>query len=282
MPFRLRPAAAAGALVAALVLPSAALAADGHPSNLRCSGSYTGGTYANVTVPSNDACYLTDATVLGDVTVGGSSAYASLTDTTVFGNATVGTDGSEIDLNTSADNGPVASSPMTVHGNLTVGDIGYAYVNPGAMVDGTSVLNSAESYQVTQATVHNIVSQDASGLYLYEADVDGNILSNDAQSGGSITDNTIRGNIVINGTQSGAYSSWFINGPPQEIDGNVILTNNQEPIFIFGNHIRQNLACTGNNPPPSGNGGTNQVDGRSLGQCATIPTGTVDGGSSAS
>jgi hypothetical protein len=52
----------------------------------------------------------------------------------------------------------------------------------------------------------------------------------------------------------------------------VVLTNNQVPILIFGNHIKQNLACTGNNPPPSGAGEANQVDGRSLGQCATIPT----------
>ncbi|HYZ82426.1 MAG TPA: hypothetical protein VE571_14210 [Solirubrobacteraceae bacterium] len=232
-------------------MPSSALAADGHPSNLQCSGSYTGGTYANVTVPAGDFCSLTDVTVLGNVSVG--------------------SDGAEVDLNTSAYNGPLSSSPMTVHGNLVVGRGGYAYVNPGAIVLGTTVVNGAQALQVTQATVHNILSQNGNGLYLSEAEVDGNIASNNPQAGGSISDNTIKGNVVINGGQSSsAFDSWYIDGPPQEIDGNVVLTNNQIPIFIYGNHIKQNLACAGNSPPPSGAGDTNQVDGRSLGQCASL------------
>jgi hypothetical protein len=43
------------------------------------------------------------------------------------------------------------------------------------------------------------------------------------------------------------------------------------PIYIFDNHIKKNLVCQGNNPPPfnSFEGITNTVDGRSTGQCAT-------------
>ncbi|HKO29254.1 MAG TPA: hypothetical protein VJU80_17475, partial [Solirubrobacteraceae bacterium] len=56
------------------------------------------------------------------------------------------------------------------------------------------------------------------------------------------------------------------------IYGNVLVTNNQSEMLVFHNHIHQNFACYGNNPPPYtdlGAGLENTVDGRSLGQCAT-------------
>lgn len=272
MRHRLVPAAVAAGALAVLAAPSGALAAGRVPTALQCSGTQTGGTYVTVTVPAGQDCSLTDVTVLGDLVVS-SDAYASVTDSSILGNVKVGTDGAGVDLNTSADDGPLASSPMTVDGNLLVAGGGYADVNPGAIVDGSSLLNGAEDLQVTQATVHDIVSQGTSGLYVYEADVDGSIASNDAQAGGSINNNTIEGSVLINATQSGPLGYWYITGPPQKIDGSVVLTGNQNPIYLYGDHIAQSLACAGNSPAPSDDGEANQVDGLTLGQCAGLANG---------
>ena len=75
--------------------------------------------------------------------------------------------------------------------------------------------------------------------------------------------------------------SWLIAGPrldgsPQEMDGNVVLTDNQVPMYVFDNYIRQNLVCEGNNPAPFTSLGEfgNTVDGHSVGQCATTNSAT--------
>ncbi len=269
MRHRLVPAAVAAGALAILAAPSGALAAGRAPAGLQCSGSETGGTYVSVTVPADQSCSLTDVKVLGSLVVD-SDAYASVTDSSILGNVSVGTDGAGLDLNTSADDGPLSSSPMTVDGNLLVAEGGYADVNPGAIVGGSSVLSGAEDLQVTQATVHDIVSQSTSGLYVYEADVDGDIASNDAQAGGSIDNNTIHGSVLINATQAGQLGDWYITGPPQTIGGSVVLTGNQAPVYLYGNTIAQSLACAGNSPAPSSDGEPNQVDGLSLGQCARL------------
>jgi hypothetical protein len=112
---------------------------------------------------------------------------------------------------------------------------------------------------------------------LSSATVDGSIVWNKGLYGGVIGSSVITGLVVLNGTTGDPTvgGSWLIAGPqldgsPQEIDGNVVLSNNQVPIYVFDNHIKQNLVCEGNNPAPftSFAGFGNTVDGRSLGQCA--------------
>jgi len=100
----------------------------------------------------------------------------------------------------------------------------------------------------------------------------------------------ITGQVIVNGTAGDPLvgGSWLIAGPqldssPQEIDGNLVLTGNQVPIYVFDNHIRQNLVCEGNNPAPftSLSGFGNTVDGRSVGQCAAANPATGAGASAA-
>ena len=272
MSHRLVFAAAAAGCVIAAVLPASAAAS--RAPDLVCTGPVVGGTYANVVVPATTtSCSLTGVTVIRNVT-DGDGAYATLTDSQVGGNVSVGTNGAEVDFNTTADTGPLATSPMTVHGNLTIGSIGYSVVNPGAIIEGTTYLNNAENLQITQGTVHNVLSQTAGSLTFSQGEIDGSIVANNTIEGGSFYENTIRGNLVLNATQAG-FGSWTIEGP-QEIDGNVLLTNNQVPISLLANHIKQNLACYNNTPPPAAPE-ANQVDGRELGQCAGLTAGAGGG-----
>jgi hypothetical protein len=145
-------------------------------------------------------------------------------------------------------------------------------------IGGTTIGNGAAMLSIA-GTVHNVLANNEDTLALQSATVDGNIVSNQGVFGGAIVSSQIHGNVLINATspgQSGVASTWFIAGPQlsgddQEIDGNLVLTGNQGPIYLFLNHIHQNLVCEGNNPPPYNDfaGLTNTVDGRSVGQCAT-------------
>lgn len=245
----LRPAAVALGVVALLALPAAALASSSRrPPNLTCEITPTmlfySGTYNNVTVPPGQTCELSGATVLGNVTVqtAGSVAF---------------------------------ESPGTVGGNLLVGQLAGASEGTGWVISGAAVANQAAS-MTFQGTVHGILANDTQALSLGSATVDGNVISNRGVFGGVITSSVITGDVIINATTGdpAVAGDWFIGqlgGPPQEIGGSVFLTNNQVPIFILDNHIKRNLVCQGNNPPPinSAGGIGNTVDGRSTGQCAT-------------
>lgn len=59
------------------------------PQNLICDGSYSGGTYRNVTVKSGDSCTLTDVTVTGGVHAKKGAVNVSLRDTNVGHNIQV-------------------------------------------------------------------------------------------------------------------------------------------------------------------------------------------------
>jgi hypothetical protein len=242
----LRSVAAALGVVGSLALPSAALAAG--PQSLTCSGVVSGGTYSSLTVPAGQFCYLSDATVLG--------------------NATVESTGSlELDQN------------GTIYGNVVVNNLAGLDENDNWTIDGTILGNGAAELTIA-ATVHNILANNDDTLAIQSATVKGNIVSNNGVFGGAIASSAIYGNVLVNGTrpgEDGVTSTWIIAGPQlngekQEIYGNLVLTNNQSEMLVFYNHIHQNFACYGNNPPPYtdlGAGLENTVDGRSLGQCAT-------------
>jgi hypothetical protein len=259
-----RPVVAALTAAACLALPAGALASSPKkpPPNLTCEITPThpfySGTYDNVTVPPEQTCELSGATVLGNVTVemAGSVAF---------------------------------EDPGTVGGNLLVGQLGSASEGTGWVIRGAALANQAAGLTF-QGTVHGILANDTDTLALGSATVDGSVVSNRGVFGGVVSSSVITGDVIINGTTGDPAidGDWFIAGPqldgsPQEVDGNVILTNNQVPIFLFENHIQKNLLCQGNNPAPfnSFDGFTNTVDGRSTGQCATTNPVTGDQASAA-
>jgi len=241
----LRSVAVALGVVGSLALPSGAMAAG--PQGLTCTGVVSGGTYSSLNVPPGQACFLSNATVLG--------------------NATVQSTGSlELDNN------------GTIGGNVLAGNLASFDVNDSWTVDGTIVGDGAAELTIA-ATVHNILANNDDTLAIQSATVKGNIVSNNGVFGGAIASSAIYGNVLVNGTspgEDGVTSTWLIAGPQlssddQEIYGNLVLTNNQSEILMWFNHIHQNLVCYGNNPPPYNDfdGLPNTVDGRSLGQCAT-------------
>ena len=250
----LRPAAMALGVAACLAIPSGALAAGRPAPNLTCeitaTNQFYSGTYENVIVPPNQFCELSGATVRGNVTV---ETAASL------------------DLGSSG----------TVGGNVLVGNQAGAFEDSGWVIGGAAIGSGAGSLGIS-GTVHGVVANKVASLTIQNATVDGSVVSNQSVYGGFVAGSVITGQLAINGTTAGddtASSIWFIAGPqldssPQEIDGNVALTGNQSPIYIFDNHIKQNLVCAGNNPPPfdSVGGFGNTVDGRSFGQCAATNT----------
>jgi hypothetical protein len=237
-----------------LAFPAGALAAGHSPPDLTCEITATNlsysGTYNNVVVPPNQFCELENATVRGSVTVGTSAS---------------------LDLGTSG----------TVGGSVLVGSQAGAFEDSGWVVGGAMVANVAGSLGIL-GTVHGVVANKVTALNISNATIDGSVVSNQGVEGGSVGGSVITGQLAINGTGPGddiQSSIWLIGGPqldssPQEVDGNVVLTGNQSPIFIFFNHIKQNLVCAGNTPAPfnSVGGFGNTVDGRSIGQCATTNT----------
>jgi hypothetical protein len=242
------PLATAASILGLLALPAGALASGGHSApNLSCTSAqpYYTGTYDNVTVPADQTC--------------------NLSDSTVYGSVTVQTDAS-VDLENSG----------TVGGSLLVGNGGSSFEDTGWTISGPAAAVSAGSMTFT-GIVHGIAGNATGTLALSGATVDGDILWNKGLYGGVITSSLITGQVVLNATVADPTvgGSWLIAGPqldgsPQEIDGNLVLTDNQVPIYVFENHIKQNLVCEGNNPAPftSLAGYGNTVDGHSIGQCA--------------
>lgn len=242
----LRAATAAGA-IACLAAPAAASANASGP-NLVCNSTYTGGTYANVLVPPNGNCDISNATILGNV---------------------VAQNGATLDL----DN----STSAVVRGDILTSSNTVFYLSPGWTVDGTLTANGAEWVVIDGGTTHEVVSNASANFYLYdETTVHGDVVANRTQSYGEIaSEDPITGNVAING--SVGDGNFAVIG--QDIGGNLLVTNNHVETDFFENTIHQNLVCTGNNPPPSDDGFGNYVMGRQMGQCAGFINSPEDGAS---
>jgi hypothetical protein len=247
----LRPAAIAAGVAAALAFPAGALAAGHNPPNLTCDSSqpfYTG-TFNNVVVPPEQTCNISNSTIRGNVTV---------------------EQGGSLDLENSG----------TVGGDLLTGNLASSFEDSGWTIAGQAVGNASGGMSF-EGTVHGILANKVDALDTQNATIDGSVVSNQGVFGGAIGGSVITGQLVINGSGTAdSPATWVIggtqlDGSPQEIDGNTVLTNNQAEILIFFNHIKQNLVCVGNTPAPinSVGGFGNTVDGRSVGQCATTNTG---------
>ena len=236
----LRSALGALSVIATLAFCASASAAGGRAQPLTCTGVVEGGTYSSLTVPPEQDCFLTDATVLGNANVEYASSL-SLQDRGLIG------------------------------GNMVVGDLASMGEDTGWVIDGSTVGNSAGTLSI-EGTTHSILANDTGVLALSSATVDGSIVSNKGTYGGPLASSAIHGSVLINATtagNTGVAATWFIGD--DDIDGNLVLTNNQSIEDVFLNTIHQNLICFGNNPPPYNGflGLGNTVDGHSIGQCAT-------------
>lgn len=247
----LRPAALAVGVAAALAFPAGALAAGHDAPNLTCDSSqpFFTGTFNNVVVPPGQVCNISNSTIRGNVTV------------QPTGNLSLENSG-------------------TVGGDLLVGSQASSFEDAGWAIAGQAVGNQSGGMSF-EGTVHGILANKVDALDTQSATIDGSVVSNQGVFGGFIGGGIVTGQVVINGSGTAdSPATWLIAGPQldgsqQEIDGNVVLTNNQAEILVFFNHIKQNLVCEGNTPAPinSVGGFGNTVDGRSVGQCAATNTG---------
>jgi hypothetical protein len=220
--------------------------ADQTAPNLVCNGTYTGGTYGDVVVPSNDNCDISNATILGNV---------------------VAENGATLNLD--------YSTSAVVRGDVLTLSNTVFYPSDGWTIDGTTTANRAEWVVIDGGTTHDVVSNASSNFYLYDTTtVHGSVVANRTQEYGEIASGyPISGNVEINGSVGGSFA---VIG--QEIDGNLVLTDNHVETTVFENTIHQNLVCLGKNPPPNdGDGCGNYVMGREVGQCARFPNSPDDG-----
>lgn len=231
------------------VAGSAAFAAA--PGAATCSGgAISAGTYNGLTVT-------------GDCTFAGGTV-------TVDGNLTVA-DGAILNDH--------AASTATVHvtGNVTVGKgavLGLGTYNPRAShdttVDGNVVANQPLSLYLSFITVHGNVISNGGGLA--PADPFRNFPTKD---------NTIEGNLVVQGWQGG-----WLGVIRNHVGGNVIVSKNASASSEEGpgvdtdstevqtNVIGGNLICQGNTPSAQVNaddgGQPNLVAGQKVGECAGL------------
>lgn len=241
-----RPGVVALGVLAAFALPAAAHAAG--PPNLQCNGTYSGGMYANVIVPPNGNCDLSNTTVMGNVTA---------------------LSGSSLTLDFS-------SAKSSVGGNVAVGSNVAFALSQGWTVGGTITGQGASILGITGGTTHDILSTGTGDLFVSGATVKGNLVANQTQGFGVIGSNpVITGNVTINASAN-SVSEFDLES--QLVNGNVSVTNNNTQIEIFFNTIRESLACTGNSPAPDDNQGDgNYVQGHQLGQCAGFQNSPGDG-----
>lgn len=255
------------AVVSALVLASvfsAVPALAGPAGGYTCGvdGPIPGGIYSSLVVNAN--CFFG-----GDVTVNGNVTVA---------------DGAV--LNDHAGSG---ADHVLITGNVKVGKgavLGLGTYNPSAIHDTT--VNG------------NIVANQPLSLYLSFATVHGNVVSNGGGTAADfrnfpIKDNTIDGNLVVQGWHGG-----WLGVIRNRVGGNVIVSKNASVVMLTGctgegeeevctgfgpgfdvdstevqtNVISGNLVCQGNFPGAQVNaldgGELNDVGGRAIGQCADL------------
>jgi hypothetical protein len=253
------------AALSALVLVIIAIPAVAKPLNpYTCSvdGPIDGGTYSSLVVTAN--CFFG-----GDVTVNGNVTVA---------NGAV--------LNDHAGSG---ADHVLITGNVKVGK--------GAVLG----LGTYNPYAIHDTTVNgDIVANQPLSLYLSFATVHGNVVSNGGGTAADfrnfpIKDNTIDGNLVVQGWHGG----WF-GVIRNRVGGNVIVSKNASVVMptectgegedevcnnigpgvdedsteVQTNIINGNLICQGNVPAAQVNaldgGEANDVGGIAVGQCAGL------------
>jgi hypothetical protein len=290
---------AAAVVAAVLVQASAALAAE----SVRCTGPTTGTIDANLIVPTNAFCELTDAHVTGNVIVQRSARLDALN--------------SRIEGNIICSGGPSDEekwcdllSGTVVEGNGIVRRGGELHLHGGHLLGnvragpGSVFLTSPELEGLPDATAlvgGNIRCTRCVFLDLAETRVGGNVVITRESEGSFIAE----GNEILGGLQilrSSAGEAAFViagntihrnvtfarNRGPTQIVENVIggslrvLRNRSQGEFCFDpedpescfegltiadNEVERTLNCRRNRPAPVGAGNTAQ---RKLGQCREL------------
>lgn len=176
---------------------------------------------------------------------------------------------------------------LTVNGNLTIapGACLEAFVGSAAIGGNVNVQKGAVfglGYGPgTYSVGGNVSANQPLSLYLGGVAIRGNVVSNgggDAFRNFPIKDNTIGGNLVVQGWNGG-----WIGLLRNHVGGNVVFANNvaadlsqlpgSDSSEVADNVVSGNLICHGNQPGSQvgdSGGGPNTVSGNALGECAAL------------
>jgi hypothetical protein len=277
------------AAIALAALAAGALAGAG-PAGAALVTSCTG-TAADVTVPGDlfvpagESCELTNVTITGNTTVR-AGADLLLTDSTLAGTLTVQGDGfADLDHTTVAGASRLAgafglfSADSTLTGNLTATDSGFAYglrTSYGGSVRSTNGETFVESSRIAR----NLATTGDNLTDLADTVVAGTVTVADTELGSVVCSSEIDGDASFSGATAAGVVQVGAEAPDSNCAFNVFgagltLTGNRAPITINGNVVRGVLACTDNDPAPTGSG--NRLRGGGTGQCADLgaPTATT-------
>ena len=246
----LRAVVAAPGVLACLALPAGALAHEARgrrAPNLDCTGVVSGGTYANLIVPSGDDCFLSDATVLGNATV----------ERRVARPRELGTIGGSL----------LVSSQGSAARGVRLG-------HPRSR-DCQTAPTPSRSWAPWS---HSVLANDTLVLAMQSATVGGSVVSNRGQlrwrhrlERDQRRFDHRRHEPRLVGSHGDVADRRSPAGRGRAGDrAERVLTDNQASIYIFDNHSIVTWSAWATTHPPTDSVGTetNTVDGRSIGQCA--------------
>jgi hypothetical protein len=283
---RTGPAAAVAAVVlAAAAVSTVVLAA---PARAGLVTSCTG-TAADVTVPGDlfvpagESCELTNVTVQGNTTVR-AGADLILVDSALAGTLTVQGDAfADLDGSTVAGaswlNGAFGlfSQDSTLTGDLVATDSGFAY-GVGTSYRAIRSTNG-ETFLDSGRVARSVTTTGDLLTDLTDTVVQGRVTVGDSLLGSVVCATEIDGDAAFSGTAAGGVLQLGPAGPADGcgfavFGGTLTLTGNRAPATINDSVVRGALACTDNDPAPTGSG--NRLRGGATGQCADLLDSTVD------
>jgi hypothetical protein len=254
-----------------------------------CSGTAEGFIIAgDLAVPAGASCTLIDSTVRGNVVVR-DDANLSLDGSTIRGNLTVRT------------NAFVGATGSSVGGVTALREAFGAAVEQSELSGGVNARESG--FFFSDGTAHGVrVISNASQTVILSGSVSGNLRTtldlltdirdtvvtggftvDQAELGSVVCRSEIDGNVVLSG--SGDLIQLGDSAPVTDCEfnvfgGSVTVTDNTADIRISDNVIRGDLACSGNDPAPTGSG--NRIRGEATGQCADLAPAVASFGASPS
>lgn len=252
-----------------------------------CSGTAEGLTIVgDLAVPAGASCTLVDSTVTGNVIVR-ADANLSLDGSTIQGDLTMRT------------NGFVGATGSSVGGVTALREAFGAAVEQSDLAGGVNARESG--FFFSDGTTHGVrVVSNSSQTVILSGWVSGNLRTtldlltdvrdtvvtggvnvNQAELGSVICRSEIDGNVVLRG--SGDLIQLGDSAPVTDCEfnvfgGGVTVTDNTADIRISNNVIRGNLACSGNDPAPTGS--NNRIRGQATGQCADLAPAVASFGAS--
>jgi hypothetical protein len=225
----------------------------------------------NTTVRAGADLLLTGATLAGTLTVQ-SDGFANLDHSTVAGASR---------LNNAFG---LFSADSTLTGNLTATDSGFAYslrTSYGANVRSTNGETFVESGRIAR----NLATTGDNLTDLVDTVVAGTVTVADSELGSVVCSSEIDGDASFSGTAAAGVVQLGAEVPDSDCDFDVFgadltLTGNHGPTTINGNVVRGVLACTDNDPAPTGSG--NRLRGGATEQCANLLAATATATATAS